>query len=1083
MLELVTVTDLAGSTEILTGFPTITRVRRVNGEKGISFLLYPTEENTHSFPLVQEESKIEFDGEIYIVKHLAERTIGDKFYKRAECIHEFYVNMLNKQQYKVHNGSMTFRDAVDFVFEGTGYQTAIIDQFYAEDFQEFGKENRLALLKKILERYKAEISVRGNLASFKERIGEDTDFQFRYNYNIKTFERDTDTKPLATYIRGYGKDGLEREYTSPNVHKFGLNEADSIDDERYTTIEGLDKALKENLQDTPVVSMTIDFIDLRKAGYPYNVPNEGDRVLLIYEPMDIDIETRIMEIEEVFNAKLEPIACRVTLANYKKSFGGTLFQTVQKAMSGVVNEDGKIKYNALDEGVKRASEAIKNAQTELTFENGILGVDPKNPNNLVAFTSAGIGISRDGGKTFKEALTYEGLVTSAGVVGQLEANNVRIGLGTFFEEGYDPLKVSNRLETLIDNVSKDNVISVIEKQYLNSEWNKIQNEYRSMIQIALGYWKAEEKIAERDMYTQRYNELKTFLTVLVDENNKAAILAPSNMKKDSIIDGELYKNRLKNYFETQTALNGLIVLKAKEIAETAQKTTENISKTLLDFVDDSKIDIMERRYIKEQLANIIGTVLPDTANTLPIVTALDSGRKGEFYSIRKQATNIGIPTSDANYIAVATQYTNLKLFLEDLTPIDVWDTSIGNKDKVISINPTVWGDTWLKYYQAVDALSEVIQAKAKKNVDEQTSGGSNILKNTADFIANRLWGDNGQGGGVPDSSILYNGKRTLRVLMPQGVKYLEPNIPLKRNTYYTYSTMAYGSAAGNGTAITPLHFWAHTAKDTAGQMVEIIKYDQSFLSKQWKRLYVTFLTPKDKDLYFSPYIFNGMASGTLNVIEMAFQEGSILTGWTENPDEVREKIEKIQTDLRLTSPLPTTINLDSNGITANTGKSDSFARLDYRGLYSKKGAVQIEREDGYNLIINGIANFDMNVSSHEPPFMSPGVNYSAYWYATRNTTWSNCNYFTLKHTGRYLVFALSLAIDPGSSAQVKITDVDGKDLWYTMHSKTIANDYYVNAMIDLGVPTGNMKYIYLKLASNSANHTAYARLLSAWQER
>ncbi|MED2847162.1 hypothetical protein P4242_29525, partial [Bacillus toyonensis] len=248
-------------------------------------------------------------------------------------------------------------------------------------------------------------------------------------------------------------------------------------------------------------------------------------------------------------------------------------------------------------------------------------------------------------------------------------------------------------------------------------------------------------------------------------------------------------------------------------------------------------------------------------------------------------------------------------------------------------------------------------------------------------------------------------------------------------------------------------------------------------------LYVTFLTPKDKDLYFSPYIFNGMASGTLNVIEMAFQEGSILTGWTENPDEVREKIEKIQTDLRLTSPLPTTINLDSNGITANTGKSDSFARLDYRGLYSKKGAVQIEREDGYNLIINGIANFDMNVSSHEPPFMSPGVNYSAYWYATRNTTWSNCNYFTLKHTGRYLVFALSLAIDPGSSAQVKITDVDGKDLWYTMHSKTIANDYYVNAMIDLGVPTGNMKYIYLKLASNSANHTAYARLLSAWQER
>ncbi|PGE75400.1 carbohydrate-binding protein CenC [Bacillus toyonensis] len=572
-----------------------------------------------------------------------------------------------------------------------------------------------------------------------------------------------------------------------------------------------------------------------------------------------------------------------------------------------------------------------------------------------------------------------------------------------------------------------------------------------------------------------------FLTLIDLNDALISGSAPSNPTTGTLwIDSSVKPNVMKMWDGKSWVVQSLDLA---SLDKDANDKIENAATTLSNLADDSKIDITERSYVKDKLANIIGSVLPDTANTLPVATALDSGGKGEFYSVRKQATNIGIPTSDTNYVAVATQYTNLKTYLEALTPIDAWDTSIGNKDKVIPINPTVWRDTWLKYYQAIDVLSEAIQAKAKNNVDEQTAGGSNMLKNTADFIANRLWGDNGQGGGVPDSSILYNGKRTLRVPMPQGVKYLEPNIPLKRNTYYTYSAMVYGSAAGTGTTITPLHFWAHTAKDTAGQMVEIIKYDQSFLSKQWKRLYVTFLTPKDKDLYFSPYIFNGMATGTLNVIEMSFQEGSIVTGWTENPDEVRDKIEKIQTDLRLTSPLPTNITLGADGITANTGKSDSFARMDYRGVYTKKGAIHIEREDGYNLIINGVANFDMNVSSHEPPFMSPGVNNSAYWYATRNTTWSNCNYYTFKHTGRYLVFALSLAIDPGSAAQVKITDVDGKDLWYTMHSKTIADDYYVNAMIDLGVPTGNMKYIYLKLASNSANNTAYARLLSAWQER
>ncbi|MEM5659951.1 hypothetical protein AAHB50_32080 [Bacillus toyonensis] len=58
--------------------------------------------------------------------------------------------------------------------------------------------------------------------------------------------------------------------------------------------------------------------------------------------------------------------------------------------------------------------------------------------------------------------------------------------------------------------------------------------------------------------------------------------------------------------------------------------------------------------------------------------------------------------------------------------------------------------------------------------------------------------------------------------------------------------------------------------------------------------------------------------------------------WTANPDEVRAKMQQIRTDLRLTAPLPTTINMDMNGITATTSKSDSFARFDYRGLYVKK---------------------------------------------------------------------------------------------------------------------------------------------------
>ncbi|EJQ55436.1 phage minor structural protein [Bacillus wiedmannii] len=426
-MQTLTITDLQGNTEILTGFKSFKRNRRVNGEKIISFLILPTEGNQHSFPMVQEEHKVEFKDETYVIKSLTERTIGNTYYKQVECIHDFFVNMINKQKYEVHNGSMKFIDALDFIFKDTGYQPVAIEDFYAKDFQNFGKENRLALLKKALERYKAEISIDKNLVYFRTKIGEDTDFQFRYNFNIKTFERNVDTKNLATYIRGYGADGLMREYTSPNKEKFGFLEATQINDDRFTTTEGLDRALREAIQDTPLVSITIDFVDLRKAGYPYIVPNEGDRVLLIYEPMDVDIETRIMEIEEEYDANLDPISCRVTLANYRKDFAGTLLQNVNKTLGEIVTDDGKIKNSVLDEAVRIASEAIKSAQTELLFENGILAKDKENPNNLVAFNSAGLGISRDGGKTFKQALTYKGLVTDAGFIGFISANNINTG--------------------------------------------------------------------------------------------------------------------------------------------------------------------------------------------------------------------------------------------------------------------------------------------------------------------------------------------------------------------------------------------------------------------------------------------------------------------------------------------------------------------------------------------------------------------------------------------------------------------------------------------------------------------------------
>ncbi|MGI2329644.1 prophage endopeptidase tail family protein [Planococcus sp. YIM B11945] len=574
------VRNMAGEEEYLADFKALSRNRKVNGEKTLSLTVFPTEKNEHAYPLVEEESIITFKDEEYVIKKFGGRSIGNKFLKQVEGIHKFFPDMIDLRQRKIHNGSMTFAAACQFVFENSGYTYAIIDSFDAKEFENFGGKNRLELLQILLDRFQAEMEIVGKQVRFKKKIGNDTDFQFRYGFNVKTFSRDVDTSNLSTYIKGYGKKkeetdvlsgigipyasragtyftepglnvlatdkvgasfkfsftgtgfdfevilnflggvwefsidgsqtqristfkdvtredkivpvirGLEHklhnvvatfvgadtknpytkgkgapapiaylksgniiklyrelvgdeqyvaiaEYTSPNAEIYGIRDAGDFEDERFTSNATLLAEIKKLLQDTPEVSLTIDFVDLRAAGYPYTVPNEGDRVFIIYEPADdLEVETRLMEVNEEYDVNLNPIRTKTTLANYSKTFSGTMFGNVQKTLKGIINDDGIIKYNVLDEAVKLATEAIKSAQTELDFTNGITGRDKEDPNLLTRFTSRGIGVSSDGGNTFPEAITGHGVTTSLLTAGAIHTNNIAIiGDSLFFWDG------------------------------------------------------------------------------------------------------------------------------------------------------------------------------------------------------------------------------------------------------------------------------------------------------------------------------------------------------------------------------------------------------------------------------------------------------------------------------------------------------------------------------------------------------------------------------------------------------------------------------------------------------------------------
>lgn len=698
---MLSIRDLTLNEEGLTDFKELNRNRKVNGEKVITMTAIPTEKNQHSFKLVEEESVITFDNEEYVIKKLAERSIGNTYLKRAEAIHKFFVDMINEQQPKIHNGTMTFAAFLQFVFEGTGYTFSIIDSFSAQTFENLGNDNPLALLTIGLDRYKAEMEIVGKNVRFRRKIGSDTDFQFRYGHNIKAIEREVDTTNLATYIEGYGKKREEKDilsgvtiphqsrqgtwtydsaktawatssdkasfkfsftgtgfnfkiltsplggkwrfaldgkttikstyqatsstkdievfrglkhgtyqvtvtyagkdsdnpntkprdvkainyllggniislyrervgaenyhasasYTSPNASKYNngkVIKAPTIQDERFTDNVSLLAHLKEIIIDEPQITLTIDFADLRAAGYPYTVPNEGDRVFIIYEPMnDLLIETRIMEINEVFDVNLNPVKTHVTLSNYKKSFTGTMMNNFQKALRSITNENGTIKYNVLDEAVRLATEALKSAQTELIFDNGILSIDKTNPNLMTLLNSAGFGVSSDGGNTFPEAITGLGINTSLLTAGQIHTNNIQI-IGEdslFFWDGtalqaYDPNDLTKYVKLNSEGlyiakgamtIERPDGYTVVNNGLLNIDYN-IQPHYPPYIHASLnvlGWWITTP--ADTDYYPMAYYNFKHTARYLkitfysrVDNSGASSAIRVRNANADDI---------------------------------------------------------------------------------------------------------------------------------------------------------------------------------------------------------------------------------------------------------------------------------------------------------------------------------------------------------------------------------------------------------------------------------------------------------------------------------------------------------------------------------------------------------------------
>ncbi|MDA2322019.1 phage tail protein [Bacillus cereus group sp. Bc177] len=385
------VQSLNGQSEMLTDYKEVKRKRRVNGEQSLSFYLLNTPNVKHAYNLVDKRAIIkDKHGDEYVILGVNKR---GHYGKSVTAVHIFFDNMMD-WQYDLYNGYANFKQCMDFIFNGTGWKYINQGAFAATTFENFGDDTRSSLLQKALNRYGAEMQIdnKTKTITFKNQIGVETDAQFRYGHNLKTFEEDTDMANFATYIRGYGKDAADKEfmveYESPMAKAYGRVHQKPIRDERYKTKETLLEACKKEINDVPDTRFKISIVNLIANGLsPLHKFNYGDYVYMFYEKADVKIKIRVIEIEDdPTDQTKSPI---IELSTFKElktmSAIQAQFQQTQKQVQQLLDDGGNLNL-----ALKRLY-----MNTETFADNtGVWYVDPEDKNRYVHIGAGGLDVHR-----------------------------------------------------------------------------------------------------------------------------------------------------------------------------------------------------------------------------------------------------------------------------------------------------------------------------------------------------------------------------------------------------------------------------------------------------------------------------------------------------------------------------------------------------------------------------------------------------------------------------------------------------------------------------------------------------------------
>ncbi|MFJ8103365.1 phage tail protein [Lysinibacillus sp. NPDC096212] len=295
-------------TEPLIQFNNFQMEQEVKGNFTISFNTFNVDNNP-AYHMLQVESVVTVEDYDFRVKQMKE----NRHAKSVTAISTFY-DLIDTRKNEIYGGTRKFNEFLTFVLGGTAWRfTFDTDLNEYRLIENFGDNNIIALVQALCQVYECEyVIMPNNRIHFSKQVGGDYDAQYRYGYNVKALSKNVDTTNLKTYIEGYGAASesggqLFVSYESPYAQKYGKREADPVHDDRFTNGQALVDHIRSMLTDFPEVTFELDSIELTNKEL-------GERIWLIYEPMGMEFQTRILSQNKGFvNGRLTTIS--VVLGN------------------------------------------------------------------------------------------------------------------------------------------------------------------------------------------------------------------------------------------------------------------------------------------------------------------------------------------------------------------------------------------------------------------------------------------------------------------------------------------------------------------------------------------------------------------------------------------------------------------------------------------------------------------------------------------------------------------------------------------------------------------------------------------------